>query len=625
MFLNKLIPPPFIKGWSVIFFGNDNPQLQSEADVALKADEDIFIKANKLNVALINVDDAQPIIDARSKADIVLAAVKDSSLSKALIDSGADAVLVQSSDVPNVETYNQRPIIHGTGSAFLLIVSRRGIEKIICADMTELNFNPSSCSDVEQFKQDFKAFNGVVYCMLRRIKPKASGIEYSAFRRAEMFREHLGIEVNLVTHAYQNDLLEQCAAYGINFRVLNLYDYYQEVNRGTLEPREIPTRYVNFYDEEQRVIRRDTYDELGFLSRRQELDPINLRPYEVFYYRPDDGTPAIRETYDLIDGENVLTLMELINRGGEVTKTFTEHEEALSYWLLELLSDKTQNYFLISDRDPEWSKAYVAINAAGLENMRVIHQLHNIHVVGDLDPFTAPIKERYKYLIDKTMRADAIISLTEQQTADILKRYHLSNVYTIPHPLPKVNAVKAEVNPFLVVMVGRIVKEKGHAKAIDAFKLVLDKVPQAQLHFYGNGTLQESLQSKIDSLGLGASIMFKGFTDNINEVFSSAALSVLPSTKEGSPLVIQESLQNNCPVVAFDCRYGPRDSIVDGVNGYLVAVDDVKALADRIIKILTEPGLREKLSANCKRSVEKFSPEFVADKWINLFRRFMHR
>ena len=621
MFLNQLIPPPFLKGWSVIFFGDkSNQQFMQEADVALRADENTFIRANKLNVALLTVNDAQDLIAAR-KADIVLASVEDAELAKPSIDSGADAVIVQSDTPPEVETYNRRPIIRGTGKDFLLVASRRGVEQIFSAER-ELIFENPPPLDVEQFKREFKAFNGVVWCMLRSIRPKASGIDYSAFRRAQMFREHLGIETHLVTHEYQNDLIEQRDAYGINFPVLNMYDYFQEVNRDS-EPKELPTQFVLFYDDEQRATRRDTYEMLGFLSRRQELDPTNLRPYEVTYYRPD-GTPAIRETYELIDGKNILTLMELINRQGEVAKSFTRHEEALSYWLMEIF-DKTQNYFLIDDRAPDWNEAYRAIEAAGLENVRVIHQLHNIHVGGNLNPLTAPTKERYIYLTDKTIRTDAILSLTAQQTEDLLQRYPLPNVFNIPHPLPNVDAVKAEVNPFLVVQVGRITKDKQHSKAIDAFRIVLDKVPQAQLHFYGSGTLQESLQAKIDSLGLGASIMFKGFTDNIAQVFASSAMSILPSLKEGSPLVIQESLQNNCPVVAFDCRYGPRDSIVDGVNGYLVAVNDVEALADRIIKILTEPGLRDKLSANCARSVEKYSPEKVASKWIKLFRMFMQR
>ncbi|MBQ4495429.1 MAG: hypothetical protein II968_06640, partial [Selenomonadaceae bacterium] len=368
MFLNQLIPPPFLKGWSVIFIGDkSNQQFMQEADVALRADENTFIRANKLNAALLTVNDAQDLIAAR-KADIVLASVEDAELAKPSIDSGADAVIVQSDTPPEVETYKQRPIIHGTGEDFLLVASRRGVEQIFNAER-ELIFEAPPPLDVEQFKREFKAFKGVVWCMLRSIRPKASGIDYSAFRRAQMFREHLGIETHLVTHEYQNDLLEQRDAYGINFPVLNMYDYFQEVKRDS-EPKELPTRFVLSYDDEQRATRRDTYDMLGFLSRRQELDPTNLRPYEVTYYRPD-GTPAIHETYELIDSKNILTLMELINRQGEVAKSFTRHEEALSYWLMEIF-DKTQNYFLIDDRAPDWNEAYRAIEAAGLENVRVI-------------------------------------------------------------------------------------------------------------------------------------------------------------------------------------------------------------------------------------------------------------
>ncbi|MBQ6759268.1 MAG: hypothetical protein IJP42_09365, partial [Selenomonadaceae bacterium] len=99
MFLNQLIPPPFLKGWSVIFIGDkSNQQFMQEADVALRADENTFIRANKLNVALLTVNDAQDLIAAR-KADIVLASVEDAELAKPSIDSGADAVIVQS-DTP---------------------------------------------------------------------------------------------------------------------------------------------------------------------------------------------------------------------------------------------------------------------------------------------------------------------------------------------------------------------------------------------------------------------------------------------------------------------------------------------------------------------------------------------
>ena len=153
--------------------------------------------------------------------------------------------------------------------------------------------------------------------------------------------------------------------------------------------------------------------------------------------------------------------------------------------------------------------------------------------------------------------------------------------------------------------------------------MVLEKIPQAQLHFYGNGPLKAELQNKIDELNLGDSIMLKGFAKNVAEIFSAATCSICASSFEGFALAVQESLQNNCPVVSFDCLYGAHDMIADGINGYLVPINDVAAMADRIIKILTDSGLRDKLAANCARSVEKFYPEVVANQWAEFFCKLM--
>ena len=536
-------------------------------------------------------------------------------------------------------------------------------QQIIDSAVTPKIKNPAEDENiVEEFKREFKNKNGVMFFMLRGIKPKASGLEQSAFRRAKLFREHFGIEINFVTHEYQNDILEQRDAYGLNVRVLNMYDYFQEINRDIEKPRKVfigpmqdgwqierpdnrdlrvyrqngklamycvfalkeqKLSYINFFNEAGKKFRRDIYDTLGFLSCRQELE--NERPKEISYYRPD-GTLAIREIYQIVKGKNTFATMELVNRAGNITKTFSNRDNALSYFLLQNLNDATKNYFLIGDRTPEWHEAYADIKSAGLNNVRVIHQLHNVHVRAPYDPLTSELKPRNKYFLDDKFKADAIITLTTKQNFDIVKRYNLNNVVTLPHSLtavPKVTDVK--LNPFKIVQVGRIVEEKGHAKAVEVMKRVIEKVPQATLHFYGSGSLQSKVQELIDANNLGAQIKFEGFSENMPAVFASSALSILPSTFEGSPLVIQESLQQDCPVVAFDCNYGPSDSIVNGVNGYLVPVGDVDAMADRIIKILTEPGLRDKLAANCAKSIEKFYPEVVARQWAKLFCNFMRQ
>ena len=493
--------------------------------------------------------------------------------------------------------------------------------------------------------------------MLRTINPRASGIEQSAFRRAKLFCDYLGVEVNLITHIYQNDLSEQCDNYELEASVSNLYEYFQEIDREEIKPHRISINtapegwriehsgkeclvyrengalamhgvfalednklsFIEFFNRAQQKTRRDVYDPLGFLSCRQRFDPETDSMTEMLFYRPDK-TLAIQELFE--NGERAL--IRLFNSQGMITAAFTSHEDFLSYWLSLLLSDRTKNYFLIGDRTPEWHKAYFDIKAAGLDNVRVIHQLHNIHVDEPFDPRTSQTKARYLYLENDRIKADAIISLTSRQHSDIVKRYHLKNVVIIPHSLaavPKVTDV--EVDPFKIVQVGRLVPDKGQIKAIEVMKRVLQAVPQATLHFYGRGRMHDELQKLIDENNLGEHIKLEGFSENMPKVFASSALSILPSLFEGSPLVIQESLQQNCPVVAFDCNYGPADMIKDGVNGYLVPVDDIDAMASRIIRILAVPKLRDKLSANCARSIQKFSPEIVAGQWVELFCKLM--
>ena len=78
-----------------------------------------------------------------------------------------------------------------------------------------------------------------VFFMLRSVKSETAGIELAAFRRAKLFKDYLGIDVTLITNEYQHDLLERCDDYKIKSRVLNMYNYFQEINREVEKPRRI--------------------------------------------------------------------------------------------------------------------------------------------------------------------------------------------------------------------------------------------------------------------------------------------------------------------------------------------------------------------------------------------------
>lgn len=519
---------------------------------------------------------------------------------------------------------------------------------------------PEIVNDVEidKFKHAFRNRNGVIFFMLRNLKEKPSGLELSALRRATLFKNYLGCNVFLLTNEFQNNLYENFIMHKADGILLNMYDYFQGINRAVEKPRKIYVRnipkdwkmeqgenfcriyrqdgslamylaltlannrlsYINFFDENHKKFQRDTYDALGFLSRRQILDIDSGAPKEEFYYKPD-GSVAIKANYDIVDNKSQIKSLDLVGENF----TVDHPRKLMRYWLEQLTSDKTRTYFLIGDRSPEYTRFYAEVKRRELKNIFVLHQLHNLHVLENFDPMTAPTKRWYNFLTDQSFQSDAVISLTNQQRDDIVKRYGLTNAIVLPHAITKkISPASTKPEPYKIIFIGRLVDQKNPEKAIEAFKIVHDKLPQATLHFYGLGTLIDKLKAMATSMGLGDAVIFEGFVNNMAEIYSSAALCILTSRYEGSPLVVQESLQNNCPVVAFDCNYGPSDSISDGVNGYLVPVGDIQALADRIIKILTEPGLRDKLAANCSKGVEKFSPEVVARQWANLFYKLMN-
>ena len=271
--------------------------------------------------------------------------------------------------------------------------------------------------DVETFKREFAAGNNAVFCMLNGIKAKAPGLEFSAFRRVRLFEQYLGIKTTFVTNSWQNDLLEQCAGYGLDYPVINMYEYFQEIDRAVEKPRNVQIKpmhegwtvelagkdlricqpdgalvmycvftatdhkldFINFFNEKHKKIRRDYYDRLGFLSCRQELEDETERAKEVFYYRPD-GTIALHELYEMVKDKNTLTLMELIDRNGNIVKSFSSQDEAISYWLLKVFNDSTKNYFLIGDRKPKYKNYFTALKEQGIGNVYVLQQVHNIHV-----------------------------------------------------------------------------------------------------------------------------------------------------------------------------------------------------------------------------------------------------
>jgi len=144
-------------------------------------------------------------------------------------------------------------------------------------------------------------------------------------------------------------------------------------------------------------------------------------------------------------------------------------------------------------------------------------------------------------------------------------------------------------------------------------------VPDVRFLLVGDGPLRGALEARAGALGLAGALRFVGETDDAPGVLADADISVLTSIKEGCSNVVLESMAAGCPMVATAVGGNP-ELIEDGVTGYLVPAGDAEAVADRIVRLLTEPGLAARMGEAARAHVaSEFSVERMVEKTVGLY------
>ena len=161
----------------------------------------------------------------------------------------------------------------------------------------------------------------------------------------------------------------------------------------------------------------------------------------------------------------------------------------------------------------------------------------------------------------------------------------------------------------VLLVAGRIEPQKGHSVLLDALPLVRRRFPNVRAVFAGQGSLLQQLQQQVTGLGLQGAVDFVGFQSNIEQWFSIADITVLPSFYEGLPLVAIESQAAGTPLVASAVD-GTPEIVINEETGLTVAPGNSSALAEAICKLLEDPLLRQQYgSAGRSLVFQKFSQE----------------
>ena len=151
--------------------------------------------------------------------------------------------------------------------------------------------------------------------------------------------------------------------------------------------------------------------------------------------------------------------------------------------------------------------------------------------------------------------------------------------------------------------------------------------PPPQLILAGAGGPDASFWERATALGVRERIRYiaKPNRDELIALYQGAACFALSSAEEGFGMVLIEAMACGVPVVATRCG-GPEGIVTDGEDGFLVPLDDAKAMADRLRQLLTDGELNRRMGQCARQTIERRYDERVAgevfvEMWDRLVRK----
>jgi len=161
-------------------------------------------------------------------------------------------------------------------------------------------------------------------------------------------------------------------------------------------------------------------------------------------------------------------------------------------------------------------------------------------------------------------------------------------------------------HPITFLLAARLLREKGIVEYAEAARLVRSRYPDVRFILLGGldtnpgGLRRDEIEAWV-SEGI---LEWKGHVPDVRPWLAQASVYVLPSYREGVPRSTQEAMAMARPVITTDAP-GCRETVVDGVNGFLVPPRDVGALADAMERFVLEPELIGRMGAASRRIAEE--------------------
>ncbi|MEC4686306.1 MAG: glycosyltransferase [Nitrospirota bacterium] len=173
-------------------------------------------------------------------------------------------------------------------------------------------------------------------------------------------------------------------------------------------------------------------------------------------------------------------------------------------------------------------------------------------------------------------------------------------------------------NSKVIGTIGNLGHEKAHGNLLKAAREVIEIHKSVRFLIVGDGSLREYLMEEAVSLGIEDKIIFAGYRKDIPELLSLMDIFVLPSIKEGLPMVLLEAMAAKKPVIAT--RVGAVPKVLKDDAGILIEPGDIAGLRDAIIELMGNREEAEKLAVRGYIKLRnEYSSQNMSKRYLGLY------
>ncbi len=162
----------------------------------------------------------------------------------------------------------------------------------------------------------------------------------------------------------------------------------------------------------------------------------------------------------------------------------------------------------------------------------------------------------------------------------------------------------------ILTYVAELIPNKNQGILLKVLKKILEKRNDVCLMLVGPDHANGKYQKMANKLGVNDNVIFTGWRSDVGELLAMSDICVASSIREGFGINLVEAMYAGLPVVAVKNR-GHEMIVNDGENGFLVPLNDVDAMAQRVLQLIEDENLRNKFS---NVDVDKYNAEVIAEK-----------